>query len=73
MAIISDTQKRTLHALLNAQKRLDAEATERTNQARNGYANTVRLARHYGMPWADIATHLDTTPEAARKRYERGL
>lgn len=61
-----------LAELLRAQRELEAAQFDLTERCRNGYAHTVRLARQYGMEWADIARHLNTTPEAARKRYQRG-
>lgn len=68
-----ETIRDTLDELLAAQRRLDAQHAETTDRARNGYRHTVTLARQYGLSWADIAHHLGTTPEAARKRYARGL
>lgn len=33
----------------------------------------IGLARQHGLSWAQIAEALDTTPNALRMRYERGL
>ena len=62
----------TLTQLLHAQRDLERSYAATVQRVRNGYHNTVTLARAKGMDWATIAHHLDTTPEAARKRYERG-
>lgn len=66
---LHDAARQMLRA--HAQAERDHQLT--TTQLRRGYVRTVDAARKAGLRWDQIADALDTTPEAARKMYSRGL
>jgi hypothetical protein len=60
-------------ALLNIQAIAEREHRATAETLHRGRTRTIELARRYNVPWDTIGTVLQTTGEAARKQYERGL
>lgn len=63
-------QDKARHALRVYFKRTREDGS-RAEETRGIFIDSVRLARDAGLRWDEIATELDTTPEAARKSYHR--